>query len=166
MQATMKMSGKLLPRAAVLIVVALAAVLFAGRSELRIGSTADVTTLQVTREGVYPAFQTTIRDPARVSSFYQAAQALIKIPPGGGCNPGPRLIYHLTYLNGNAVVARMEIYPHGYTEDAAGHVYTGLLANGCGFLLIEPDDERALTLDFLVQAAHLFGLPKISPLQP
>ena len=166
MQATMKMSGKLLPRAAVLIVVALAAVLFAGHSELRIGSTADVTTLQVTREGVYPAFQTTIRSPARVSSFYQAAQALIKIPPGGGCNPGPRLIYQLTYLNGNAVVARMEIYPHGNTEDAAGHVYTGPLVNGCGFLLIEPDDERALTLDFLVQAAHLFGLPKISPLQP
>ncbi len=76
-----------------------------------------VTTLQVTREGGYPAFQTTIRSPARVSSFYQAAQALIKIPPGGGCNPGPRLIYQLTYLNGNAVVARMEIYPHGNTED-------------------------------------------------
>ncbi len=45
MQATMKMSGKLLPRAAVLIVVALAAVLFAGRAELRIGSNSDVTTL-------------------------------------------------------------------------------------------------------------------------
>src|SRR5260221_10762213 len=166
MQATMKMSGKLLPRAAVLIVVALAGVLFAGRSVLRIGSNSDVTTLQVTREGVYPAFQTTIRNPARVSSFYQAALALIKIPPGGGCNPGPPLIYHLTFLNGNTVVARMEIHPHGYTEDAAGHNYTGPLANGCGFLLIEPDDERALTLDFLVQAAHLFGLPTLVPLQP
>jgi hypothetical protein len=60
----------------------------------------------------------------------------------------------------------MEIYPHGYTEDAAGHVYTGPLANGCGFLLIEPDDERALTGDFYVQAAHLFGLPTIVPGQP
>src|SRR5258708_39956702 len=88
MQATMKMSGKLLPRAAVLIVAALATVLFAGHSELRIGSNADVTTLQVTREGVYPAFQTTIRNPARVSRFYQGAQALIKIPPGGGAIRG------------------------------------------------------------------------------
>jgi hypothetical protein len=166
MQATMKMSGKLLPRAAVLIVVALAAALFAGRSELRIGSTADVTTLQVTREGVYPAFQTTIRNPARVSSFYQAAQALIKIPPGGGCNPGPPLIYHLTFLNGNTVVAKMEIYPNGHGFDADYHVYTGPLANGCDFLLIEPNDERALTLDFYAQAAQLFGLPTLVPLQP
>jgi hypothetical protein len=60
----------------------------------------------------------------------------------------------------------MEIYPHGYTEDAAGHNLTGPLVNGCSFLLIEPDDQRALTLDFEAQAAHLFGLPKISPLQP
>src|SRR5260370_29011723 len=162
----MKPRGKLLPIAATLIVVALAGVLFAGRSVLRIGSNSDVTTLQVTREGVYPAFQTTIRNPARVSSFYQAAQALIKIPPGGGCNPGPPLIYHLTFLNGNTVVAKMEIYPHGHGFDANYHVYSGPLANACGHLLIEPDDERALTLDFLVQAAHLFGLPKISPLQP
>jgi hypothetical protein len=162
----MKTRGKLLPIAATLIVVALAGVLFAGRSVLRIGSNSDATTLQVTREGVYPAFQTTIRNPARVSSFYQAALALIKIPPGGGCNPGPPLIYHLTFLNGNTVVAKMEIYPHGLGFDADYHVYTGPLANGCDFLLIEPDDERALTLDFLVQAAHLFGLPKISPLQP
>ena len=162
----MKMSGKLLPRAAVLIVVALAAALFAGRSELRIGSNSDVTTLQVTREGVYPAFQTTIRNPTPVSSFYQAAQALIKIPAGGDCNPGPRLIYHLTYLNGNAVVARMEIYPHGHGYDADYHAYTGPLVNGCDFLLIEPDDERALTLQFYAQAAHLFGLPTIDPLQP
>src|SRR5258708_36239331 len=123
MEATMKMSGTLLPRAAVLIVVALAAVLFAGRSELRIGSTADVTTLQLTREGVYPAFQTTIRNPARVSSFYQAAQSRINIPPGGGCNPRPRRIYQLTYLNRNALVARMEIYSRCYTEDAASHAY-------------------------------------------
>jgi len=162
----MKMSGKLLPRAAILIVVALAAVLFAGRSELRIGSTADVTTLQVTREGVYPAFQTTIRNPERVSRFYQAAHALIKIPPGGGCNPGPPLIYHLTFLNGTTVVAKMEIYPHGHGYDADYHAYTGPLVNGCDFLLIEPDDERALTLQFYAQAAHLFGLPTIDPLQP
>src|SRR5260370_1707137 len=162
----MKTRGKLLPIAATLSVVALAGVLFAGRSVLRIGSNSDVTTLQVTREGVYPAFQTTIRNPARVSSFYQAALALIKIPPGGGCNPGPPLIYHLTFLNGNTVVAKMEIYPHGLGFDADSHVYTGPLANTCDFLLIEPDDERALTLDFLVQAAHLFWLPKISPLQP
>ena len=166
MQATMKMGGKLLPRAAVLIVVTLAGVLFAGRSVLRIGSNSDVTTLQVTREGVYSAFQTTIRDPNRVSSFYQAAQALIKIPPGGGCNPGPPLIYHLTFLQGNTVVAKMEIYPNGHGFDANYHVYTGPLANDCDFLLIEPDEERALTGDFYAQAAHLFGLPKISPLQP
>jgi len=98
-----------------------------------------------------------------VSSFYQTAQALIKIPPGGGCNPGPPLIYHLTFLNGNTVVAKMELNPHGHGFDADYHVYTGPGANACEFLLIEPDDERALTLDFLVQAAHLFGLPKISP---
>ncbi len=60
----------------------------------------------------------------------------------------------------------MEIYPHGNTEDAAGHNYTGPLVNGCGFLLIEPDDERALTVDFVAQAAHLFGLPTLVPLQP
>lgn len=122
--------------------------------------------MQVTREGVYSAFQTTIRDTARVSSFYQAAHALIKIPPGGGCNPGPPFIYQLTFLNGNTVVAKMEIYPNGHGFDPDYHVYTGPLANGCDFLLIEPDDERALTLDFYVQAAHLFGLPTLVPLQP
>ena len=145
--------------------VALAAVLFAGRAVLGIGSTA-ASALQVTREGVYPAFQTTIRDPERVSRFYQAAHALIKIPPGGGCNPGPPLIYHLTFLNGTTVVAKMELYPNGHGYDADYHAYTGPLANGCGFLLIEPDDERALTLQFYAQAAHLFGLPTIDPLQP
>ncbi len=60
----------------------------------------------------------------------------------------------------------MELYPNGHGFDANYHVYTGPLANDCGFLLIEPDDERALTLDFEAQAAHLFGLPKITPLQP
>jgi hypothetical protein len=98
-----------------------------------------------------------------MGSCHQTAQALIKIPPGGGCNPGPPLIYHLTFLNGNTVVAKMELNPHGHGFDADYHVYTGPGANACEFLLIEPDDERALTLDFLVQAAHLFGLPKISP---
>src|SRR5260370_41540819 len=87
-------------------------------------------------------------------------------PAGWWRNPGPPLIYHLTFLNGTTVVAKMELYPNGHGFDANYHVYTGPLANDCGFLLIEPDDERALTLDFEAQAAHLFGLPKITPLQP
>ncbi len=117
-------------------------------------SVPPLTSLHVIRPSLsdihrFPLLDKTVSDAKAVQRLYSAALALSMPDSSGGvasCSGDIGLVYHLTFLQKNTSVQKMD-----------------LDATGCRYLQISPTDARYATDSFVALFTKTIGIPSLVP---